>query len=363
MSGTKRAAKAAQMLAVSFMSAIIVAAGCGCRQQPSIVFADIPPSSSGGIGLTGVIGGRVRGSYSGRHIVLYTFADGHWWVQPLDSSPFTEISADGSWTTRIHLGTKYAALLTKNDKLPAPFLDSLPSVSKTIEAVSTVKASGTEEVPSDAPSPGKIMRFSGFDWQVRTIPGDYGGKTNKYSPENVFLDGSGALHMLLTRNDGGWVCSELQSVRSLGYGDYRLDVEDVGHLEPAVMFSTFTLIERPTDGDHRAMDIHITRRGEPSNKNAEFIVQPSFVPANFYYLDVPSGPLALQLKWSPDRAEFSVARARVSDERIIDSWVFSTGVPKPDGAQLNINLCRYGNAPIPPTHDAEIVVKSFDFFP
>jgi hypothetical protein len=363
MSRTKRAAKPAQMLAVSFVSAIIVAAGLGCRQQPSIVFADIPPSSSGGIGLTGVIGGRVIGSYAGRHIVLYTLADGRWWVQPLASAPFTEISADGLWKTQIHLGTKYAALLTKDDKLPAPILDSLPTVSKVIEAVATVKASGKEVVPSDDPSPGKIMRFSGFDWKVRTIPGDYGGKTNKYSPENVFLDRSGALHMLLTRNNGGWVCSELHSVRSLGYGDYRLQVEDVGHLEPAVMFSTFTLVERPTDGDHRAMDIHITRRGEPSNSNAEFIVQPSFVPANFYYLDVPPGPLALQLKWSPDRAEFSVANAQMPEGRPIDSWVFSNSVPKPDDAQIYINLCHYGNARLPPTHDAEVVVKSFDFFP
>ncbi len=169
--------------------------------------------------------------------------------------------------------------------------------------------------------------------------------------------------MRLTRDNGAWVCSELHSVRSLGYGDYRLEVEDVGHLEPAVMFSVFTLVDRPIDGDHRGMDIHITQRGEPSNTNAEFVVQPSFVPANFYYLNVPAGPLALQLKWSPDRAEFSASHAQSPEGKAIESWVFSTGVPIPDDAQIHINLCAYGNARIPPTHDAEVVVKSFEFFP
>jgi hypothetical protein len=111
------------------------------------------------------------------------------------------------------------------------------------------------------------------------------------------------------------------------------------------------------------MDIHITQRGEPSNTNAEFVVQPSFVPANFYYLNVPAGPLVLQLKWSPDRAEFSASHAQSPEGKAIESWVFNTGVPIPDDAQIHINLCAYGNARIPPTHDAEVVVKSFEFFP
>jgi hypothetical protein len=261
------------------------------------------------------------------------------------------------------LGTKYAALLSKDDTLASPLLEALPAVGENVEAVETVNAVGNYVSVARIMSQAKTLRFSGIDWQVRTDDGDYGGRTNEYSSDNVFLDDSGALHMRITRNAGGWVCSELQSVRSLGYGDYRLEAEDVGRLEPAIMFSLFTYLAQPADGDNREMDIHITRRGEPSNKNAEFVVAPYFVPANFYYFDVPDGPLALQLKWSPDRAEFSASRAKSPNERPFESWIFNTGVPRADEAKIYINLCNYGNARIHPTRNEEVVVKSFDFFP
>jgi hypothetical protein len=91
--------------------------------------------------------------------------------------------------------------------------------------------------------------------------------------------------------------------------------------------------------------------------------QPSFVPANYYYLNVPTGPLELRLNWLPDSAEFSAGTPDVSHIPKPESWIFSTGVPKPDDSRIYMNLCNYGNARIPPTHDAEVVVKRFDFFP
>ena len=363
MRAITRAIKLARRFSPHCLLVMLFAVGIGCRQTPSIAFLQVPPASLGGGSITALIRGHVNGPHSGAHIVLYTFADGRWWVQPFASSPVTEILADGSWKAQIHLGTKYAALLTKDDKLPPQFLETLPSAGGSVDAVEVVKPSGDQLSTSHTAPPSKTLRFSGFDWQVRTIPGDYGAKTNEYSAANVSLDESGALHMRLTRNAGGWVCSEIHSVRSLGYGDYRLQVQDVSSLEPAVMFSTFSLLAQPTDGDHREMDIHITRRGEPANRNAEFVVQPSFVPANFYYFNVPPGPLAIQLKWTPEKAEFSAVRLQMHGEKPVASWIFDTGVPRADEAQIYINFCNFGNARIPPTHNAEVVVKSFDFFP
>jgi hypothetical protein len=363
MPATTRANKLTRMSIPYFLLATILAFTAGCWRRPSITFLEVPAASLGGNSTTGVIRGHVAGPHPGRHIVLYSFADGHWWVQPFAATPLTDISDDGFWKAQIHLGTKYAALLSKDDKVPPLLLEALPAVGETVDAVETVKASGNYVSSTRTYSPAKTLRFSGFDWQVRTFDGDYGGRTSEYSSDNVFLDETGALHMRFTKNAGGWVCSEMHSVRSLGYGDYRLEAQDLGHLEPAVMFSIFTLLAQPADGDRREMDIHITRRGEPSNKNGEFVVAPYFVPANFYYFNVLPGPLALQLKWSPDRVEFSASRVQMPTERPFESWIFNTGVPRADETQIYINFCNYGNARIPPTHNAEVVVKSFDFFP
>jgi len=335
----------------------------GCTRPASIIFLEVPLASSGSGQTTALIRGEVLGRHHGRHIFLYAFADGRWWVQPFASTPRTEIAKDGSWKAQIHLGTKYAALLSNDETPPPQFLEALPTVGKTIEAVAVVKASGNAVRPSEDSSSEKSLRFSGLEWKVRTIPGDYGAKTNEYSSDNVSVDASGALHMRLSWNAHGWVCSEIHSVRSFGYGSYDLDISDVSHLESAVMFSTFTFFERPGDGDHRELAIHITRRGVASNTNAEFTIQPAFVPTNFYHFDVPPGPLRLSMDWQPDNAGLSVSRGQQTAEQQAATWLFRTGVPRSDDTHLYINLCNYGYAPAPPTHNAEVVVKTFEFYP
>jgi hypothetical protein len=354
-------------LTPTLITSCFLAAGisvlAGCNRSASITFSEVPPASSGGIGSTGLIRGRVLGRHSGRHIFLYAFADGRWWVQPFASTPRTEISNDGSWKAQIHLGTEYAAILSKEEGLPPQFLEALPIVGKTVDAVALVKASGNSVVAPEDLSNEKTLRFSGLEWNVRTIPGDYGTKTNEYSSENVSVDESGALHLRLSRNTHGWVCSEIHSVRSLGYGNYILDISDVDHLEPSVMFSFFTYFEHANDADHRELAIHITRRGVVSNTNAEFSIQPAFVPANFYHFNVPSGSLRLGINSHPDEAGFSISRAQMAEGKPVASWLFKTGVPRSDDTHLYINLCSYGYAPAPPTHNAEVVVKAFEFFP
>ena len=335
----------------------------GCARPASIVFREVPAASSGSSQTTALIRGQVLGRHRGLHIVLYAFADGRWWVQPFASTPRTDISKDGSWKAQIHLGTEYAALLSNQDDSPPQFLEVLPTVGKTVVAVAVVKASGNAVPQPEDASNQKTVRFSGLDWKVRTIPGDYGTKTNEYSSENVSVDKSGALHLRLSRTAHGWVCSEIRSVRSLGYGTYRLDTNDLDHLEPSVMFSAFTFFEHANDADHRELAIHITRRGVVANTNAEFSIQPAFVPANFYNFNVPSGALQLGFTWHPEEAGFSISRGHIQGVKPIASWLFETGVPRSDDTHFLLNLCNYGFAPAPPTHNAEVVVKAFEFYP
>ncbi len=349
-------------LSVSCLLVAILPVLTGCNRSASITFLEVPAASSGGVDSSGVIRGRVLGKHRGQHILLYAFADSRWWVQPIASASRTEIADDGSWNAKIHLGTEYAALLTKDESLPSPFLEALPTVGKKIEALAIVKGSESDGLlPEDSSEP--TLRFSGLQWKLRTIPGSYASKTNEYSSGNAFVDTSGALHLRLSRGTHGWVCSEIRTVRSLGYGNYTLSVGDTSHLEPAVMFSAYNFFEQTADGDHKELAIHLTRRGVATNTNAEFSIQPSFVPVNFYHFNVPSGPLKLNLSWHPDEAKLLVLRDQVHVGRPVASWQFKTGVPRSDDTHLYFNFCNFGYASTPPTHDAEVIVKSFQFYP
>jgi DNA-binding NarL/FixJ family response regulator len=320
---TKMIAKLTSTLIIWCPMAAVMPLLTGCTRSASIVFLEVPPASAGGIGTSGLIRGKVMGRHRGRHIVLYAFADSRWWVQPFESLAHTEIAADGSWKAQIHLGTEYAAVLSKEDSLPSQFLDALPTVGKTIDAIAVVKGGGIEMPTPEDPSRGTTLHFSGLQWKVRTIPGDQGSKTNEYSSNNVYVDDSGALHLRLRRSSRGWVCSEVQSMRSFGYGTYSLNISDVAQLESAVMFSAFTYFDKPLDGDHRELAIRLTRRGVASNTNAEFSIQPSFVPANFYHFNVPAGPLRLDMNWHHDEGEFVVSRDEMPVREPFVSWPFN----------------------------------------
>jgi hypothetical protein len=334
-----------------------------CMSRPVILFQQVPVASAGGSDTNGLIRGKVIGRHRGRRIVVYALDGGRWWVQPFAYAPFTPIGSDGTWSAQIHLGAEYAALLTSEGVQPVSVLDSLPPLGNGVEAIAT--ASGTRSASAAAPRviPGPILRFRGYDWQVRNIPGDYTAKTNPYSPRNVFLDDRGSLHLRLTRSGDEWTCAEVHSVRFLGYGIYRFGIRDLGQLEPAAMFSTFTHAENGVDRDYREMDIHMTQWGDVLNKNAEYVVQPYFVPADVYRFDIPPGFITTQMEWSPERARFSSWKGDTVTGKPVSTWTFTPGVPASGGSQIYINFCTYGYAKIKSQHEAEVVVDQFEFFP
>ena len=310
-----------------------------------------------------LIKGRVLGHHKGRHVVLYALSGGRWWVQPFAYAPFTAIDDTGVWSARTHLGTEYAVLVTSEGFQPSSVLDSLPSGERGVEAIATRSGTRLNNAPAAPVTSARPLRFSGYDWEIRNVPGDYSAKTSVYTPQNVSLDDRGSMHLRVLRAGNTWTCAEVHTTRALGYGTYRFHVKNLGQLEPAAMFSTFTYAEDVSDKDHREMDMHVTRYGDTINKSAEYVVQPYFVPANVYRFDIPSGPLTTEMEWSPDSARFTSWKGVSTEGKPIASWNFTTGVPDAESGHVYINLCVYGYARIPPQNEVEVVVDQFEFFP
>ena len=327
----------------------------------SITFSKVPPANEGGSDKIDTIEGRVSGAQPGQQIVLFAKA-AVWWVQPLANQPYTKIQADGTWSSATHLGTDYAALLVNPGYQPPATTEELPAVGGGIVSVASTKGVPS---PSDTTEAIKTIHFSGYDWKVRTIKSERGGALHVYAPANVWTDEKGFLHLKIARESDQWICSEVNLARSFGYGTYLFVVQDVSHLEPATALSMFTWSDLGAEQNHREMDIEISRWGDPASENAQYVVQPYYVPANVVRFTAPPGPLTYSFRWEPDSISFETTRGAVREGHAhpIAAHVFTSEIPSAGEEAAHIHLCTFTYGKVSQQHEAEVVIEKFQYLP
>jgi hypothetical protein len=350
-------------LGILLMVLLVTAASCSrSRKQtvePRISFTQVPQWNPGDRNLQDVMEGTVTGELPDQRMVIYSKAGELWWLQPLLTSPFTMILPDHVWRNETHLGTDYAVLLVAPSYQPAAVLDQLPKRGPSIAAVAV--AHGPEKSSS------YFVDFSGFTWRVRWKPSDRGGTVNPYHPDNVYIDKAGALHLRILNRNGQWSCSEVNLTRSLGYGTYSFTVEDTSRFEPSVVFGMFTWDYSIDRENHREFDIDISRWGDPDNKNAEFLLQPNFVPANVSRFNAPAGKLKHIIVWEPGRITMETFRLSApAGSSLIFKRVFSSETPTAGSESVRLTFYVYrkptGDS-LPLQHPAEVVVDRFEYLP
>jgi hypothetical protein len=343
-----------------FLFLFVLLSGCHSRRGvggPSIEFTRVPPAAEGGPDKLDIIEGRVSGARPGQQIVLYA-KSGTWWVQPLADEPLTKIQVDSKWINSTHLGTEYAAVLVEQGYRPPAQMSVLPERGASVAAVAVARGGGSGSSVS------KTLFFSGYEWRIRDAPSDRGGR-NSYDASNAWTDSSGALHLRIAKPSGQWTCAEVTLTRSLGYGTYSFVVQDTSHLEPPAVFSMFTWDYGGTDQNHREMDIEVSQWGDPTSKNAQYVVQPFFVPENASRFNLPSGVLTHSLRWEPGRATFRTVRGSEagSKTRTVFEHVFTSGVPSPGIETVRMNVYVFGGAKQPLQNGVEVVIEKFEYLP
>jgi hypothetical protein len=341
--------------------ALLLLSGCRNSNPTAVTFTEVPAADAGGPGKLATVSGKVVGAAPGDMIVIYAKSQ-RWWVQPFADRPFTSIGPDGAWNAHIHLGTEYAALLVHPGFHPPPVTDTLPSKGTEVVAVATSKGSGPSRAVDTVDTSKKLIHFSGYDWEVRSIEGDRNGSPNNYSTNNATVDSSGLLHLRITGSPGAWTCSEVIQTRGFGYGTYRFTLHDVSHMEPALALSLFTWDDTVQEPPHRELTIEFSRWGDPASKNGQFVVQPYYIPANVSRFDVPPGPVAASIHWESGKATFEAASGSHSTHPSI-THVFTSGVPTPGEERVRMHLCGFHYSKVPLQHEAEVVVEKFEYLP
>ena len=341
-----------------FASAVLfLFVSTGCRHSPgggppSIEFSRLPPGGEGSPDELQTIEGRVTGAQPGQRIVLFALS-GVWWVQPLANQPYTPIQSNSTFKNWTHPGSQYAAMLVDARFHPPPTFTALPEKGGAILAIATAR--GTAAAPS------KTLEFSGYKWEIRSTASDRAGTRNVFDPSNAWSASDGSLHLRVTKKTGHWTSAEVKLSRSLGYGSYRFVVRDISRLEPSAVFSLFTWDD---GGPSREMDVEISRWGEPEDKNAQFVIQPYFVPANTVRFTAPAGVLTHWMRWEPGRVTFETVRgSSPSRSAPIAQHAFTSGVPVPGNERVHMNAYIYDNQRSPLQQDFEVVVEKFEFLP
>jgi hypothetical protein len=360
LSGRARGVPRALFRQTLLLAALSAALLGGCRPRtgggPAVEFTRVPKAEASRTDKLDVIQGSVSGAKPGQQIVLYA-RTGAWWLQPLPNAPYTKIQPDSNWVNSTHLGTEYAALLVEPGYRPRATLDELPSPGGQVVAVVTAKGA--------AAPPSPMLQFGGYEWRIRTAPSTRGDTKNLYDPANAWTDAEGALHLRIAGEPGKWACAEVALTRSFGYGTYSFVVRDTSNLEPAAVLAMFTWDYSGAEDNNREMDVEISRWGDPASKNAQYVVQPFYVPANVARFNSPAGVLTHSFRWEPGRLSFRTVRGNANAPRpeVVSEHVFTSGVPVPGVETVRMALYVYGKTGQPLQNGAEVVVEKFEYLP
>jgi hypothetical protein len=144
-------------------------------------------------------------------------------------------------------------------------------------------------------------------------------------------------------------------------------------LEPSFVFGMFTWDYSGGAQGNREMDIEITRWGDPSNQNAQYVVQPYDVAANVVRFAAPEGILTHTFRWEPGRVSFRTVRGMgggleggpesVQRSAMVAEHVFTSGVPSPGIESVRMNHYVFHGSAAVQASASEVVVERFEYLP
>ncbi len=336
----------------------------GC--PPTIEFTSVPPYGSFE-DLQGLVTCVDPAEY---YVAVYIYMpELGWWTKPYWSDPRTAIHSNRTWTCDITTGgyDQYATEITAcvlPDAYDPPSMGGEPALPPELfenaAACLTMPRGPTE----------RTVEFSGYTWKVKAGAYPVGPGPNYFSdrPEDVWVDGSGQLHLTVTYQDSRWYCTEVVLSDTLGYGAYTFTLAGrVDQLDKNVVLGLFTWDEKAPEYNYREIDVEFSRWGEEGGLNSQYVVQPWSHAGNRYRFDTAlEGVYSThRFNWSNDRVDFASYQGhRPNLGGLIQSWVYTgTDVPPSGEENVRMNLWLFNGTPPSDGQAVEVVIESFEFAP
>jgi hypothetical protein len=210
----------------------------------------------------------------------------------------------------------------------------------------------------------RVIHFSGFDWVVKSSEQPVGPGPNLFSDssDSVWVDAAGQLHMRIVQKDGRWWCAEVICMCRASFGTYRfqLPAGGVRDLDANAVAGLFTWGDAPDDADHE-IDIEVSRWGQATRANAQFVVQPSEPLDHISRFDLDADTAHdLAFTWLPGRVLFSALNS--ASQTTLHGFEVRRQVPRA-GGNPRLNLWLVGGREPVDHAEAHLIVRGFAFEP
>src|ERR1700730_15231357 len=213
---------------------------------------------------------------------------------------------------------------------------------------------------ASASSEAKTIRFSGYDWTVKSgvkiAPGP-----NNWDENNVSVDERGYLHLRLTQRDGKWYSSQVSLNDRLGFGRYQFWV--IGRMDefdPNVVLGLFNYPNSDVglDGTNE-IDIEFAKWGNPKAPVGNYTVWPTTKETKELYrahacfaVDLTGDHTTHTFIWNAASVSFQSLKGHYDDNTgQFEQWTYQPTDPashisqKPMPVQLNLWL-YLGHPPV-----------------
>jgi hypothetical protein len=165
--------------------------------------------------------------------------------------------------------------------------------------------------------------------------------------------------------DGRWTCAKVSLSRSLGYGTYRFVVQDSGHLGPSAVLGMYTMDPTGKSESPNELDIELSRWGNPTGRNAQYVVQPFYAPENVFRFSLPGGVMTHTIRWEPGIATFQTTHGSTTmpGAKIVSTHQFTSEIPSPAAETVDIDLFDFHHSQNNDQHPVEVVLEKFEYIP
>lgn len=342
-------------------------AAAGAPGAPQIELVSVPP-----YGNSGPLQGRVSGVDLSKYAVaVYIHVPPYGWsTRPTAAAPVTKIDPSGTWTCAIVTGSsdQYAIEIVAF-LIPAGYK---PPVLNLAEAL----LAELYAYPYARTIRYTRVRFANCDWMVKRVSDLISPGPNYFSddPENLWLDGTGQLHLKITKRSSQWYCSEIILDRTLGYGRYALTVTGgIKGMNRNAVLGLFTWDDLVPDYNYREMDIEFSRWGDDRLQNARYMVQPWYSTGNTHQFDLdpagdPNGVTTHELFWDADQVSFRSYYGPFAltppAAKTITSWSYQgPDLPASGKENLHISLWLIGHLASSDGKPVEVTLGGVTYLP
>lgn len=326
------------------------------------------PECGGTANIRGVVSGT--DNYEEYMVITYIFIGGYGWItKPYFAAPKTPIQEDGTFEVDITTGgiddlaeIIYVGVCRHDADIPIVAGGDLPENIPVLDSLKQKR--GMEPCH-------RVIEWSGHSWWVKNSRGgELGPGPNVFgdSPQNVFVDTSGNLHLKIINVGGVWQCSEIVSLDTFGYGLYEFELNSSPVLDKNIVFGFFTWENDAPEEYNREIDIEFSKWALDEGENSQYVVQPWQDEANIFKFDLPivEESSIHRFYWQPELIKFQsffCSEGSLKSGDIIADWLFTgENIPTTSEENVRLNLWIIDEQTAPSNaQEQEIIVKSFRY--